>query len=93
MCVGFLAHVKNGNYAGMGEAPSSFGLAQKPLAKLAQCFPRLMGKRNALDSDRAVDLRIPSSVHNTHRASPEFVEDLVSPETSITKLIHPTTFA
>jgi hypothetical protein len=89
----FLADVKNGNNTGMGEAPSRFGLAQEPLAKLALCFTRLMGKRNAFDCDHAVNLWIPSSVHDAHRPSPDFVEDLVPPEASITKGLHPTVFA
>jgi hypothetical protein len=76
----------------MGEAASSFGLTQKPLAKFGECFTRLMGKRNALDRDRAINLWIASSVYNTHRSSPDFVEDLVSPEASITKGIHPAVF-
>src|SRR5580698_4146913 len=93
MCVGFLAHVKNGDDTGMREAPRGFSLAQKPLAKLTKCFARLMGKRDAFDGDRAVDLWIPSSVHHAHGASSDFVEDFVSPEASITGGIHPAAFA
>src|SRR5260370_29481126 len=84
----FLAHIEDGYDSGMRQAARSFRFPNETLAIVKLLFRRLASQRNSLYRDKAVNLRVPRFIDNTHGSSTQLGKDLVSPKTFPPAIIH-----
>src|SRR3982074_958899 len=83
-----LAHIEDGYDSRMRQAAGSFRLPKETLAILKLLFRGLPSQRNGLYRDDPVNLRVARFIDNTHRSPTQLGEDLVSPETFASAIIH-----